>query len=116
MKLNVFLVNYGKSILRYIFAEALNAKCQKGEIVVSIQKYENNYKEFKYGSVVLKEEYHLSFPYTFIDPKYPDQIFMIVCAASPAAPKSTIFLYETSTQIFIHFSESHIRIIDTILS
>jgi hypothetical protein len=60
-----------------LFFEVLNSKREKGEIGYARS---HNMKEWQYGRIVLKERFHLSYPYVFF---HDDQIYMLPeCADS----------------------------------
>lgn len=55
-----FIIEYDKKY--YIFFEMLNADTGRGEIGVAIG---NNYKNYKYEGLALRETFHLSYPQVF---------------------------------------------------
>lgn len=61
----------------YLFFEVLNSKREKGEIGYA---QSHNMREWQYGRIILRERFHLSYPYVFF---YDGDIYMIPeCAES----------------------------------
>ena len=78
----------------YLFTEAVNNDCQKGEIVLSVST--DGLKSFQYSQTVLSESWHLSWPFVL---EHQGVHYMLPCAtAGLPSPKAARFLwlYESS--------------------
>ena len=76
----------------YIFSEALDNVCQKGDIAVHWS--ENEGHRWQYGGIILSERWHLSFPYVI---HHGENFYMITCATAGADVPYSIWLYTTET-------------------
>ncbi len=74
----------------YLFTEVINNHCQKGEIAVSVSH--DGLKSFQYLQVVLKEPWHLSWPFVFA---HGGRHYMITCATAGAPTQPVLWLYES---------------------
>ena len=74
----------------YLFTEVINNDCQKGEIAISVSH--DGLKSFKYLQVVLKESWHLSWPFVF---SHDGGHYMITCATAGSPTKPVLWLYES---------------------
>ena len=73
-----------------MFSEALNNDCQKGEI--AYHESLDDGRTWSYGSIVLTENWHLSFP-TIIT--HEGKLYMMTCATAGTTSPYSIWLYVT---------------------
>ena len=74
----------------FVFSEVLNAHCQKGEI-----GYHTSFdsgKTWSFGQVVLREPWHLSFPFVVL---HEGEYFMTTCPTAGTTKPYTLWLYST---------------------
>ncbi len=74
----------------YLFTEVINNDCQKGEIAVSVSH--DGLKSFQYLQIVLKELWHLSWPFVFA---HGGGHYMITCATAGSPSNPVLWLYES---------------------
>lgn len=74
----------------FIFSEVLNSLCQKGEIGYHVSFDDG--KTWSFGQVVLREPWHLSFPFIV---KHEGEHYMTTCATAGTSPPFTLWLYST---------------------
>ena len=72
----------------YIYSEIVNNDCQKGEIGLHI-KHEGASRNFEYHGIILREHWHLSFPFVIV---HKDKYFMTTSTSAGFTEKA-IYLY-----------------------
>jgi hypothetical protein len=75
----------------YIFAEIVNNACQKGEI--GIQVSEDEGQSWRYGGIVLAEDWHLSFPFVV---ELNGDYFMTTSATAGTKAPYSLWLYKAA--------------------
>ena len=83
-----FLLKSGGQI--YIYSEILNNDCQKGEIGLHTTRNDRRRTEFQYQGIVLREQWHLSFPFVIA---HQNKFFMTTCTSAGFTDKA-LYLYE----------------------
>ena len=76
----------------FIFTEALNNDCQKGEIAYHLST--DSGSTWSYGGIILKEDWHLSFPFVV---SHEDAFYMITCATAGTQSPYSLWLYSTNS-------------------
>ena len=76
----------------FIFTEALNNDCQKGEIAYHLSI--DSGSTWSYGGIILKEDWHLSFPFVV---SHEDAFYMITCATAGTQSPYSLWLYSTNS-------------------
>ena len=74
----------------FVFSEALNSECQKGEIAFHVSRDEG--LTWSYGGIVLAESWHLSFPFIVSN---RGAFYMVTCATAGTRAPYSLWLYTT---------------------